>query len=135
MRLRPFLILITLVAAPAFAQPVMSDEVSSTPIASSLSPWNVVRPAVAMAADRTGAAIAWSMPNAEGVERVYVARLDQRGHIGGALHALPLLNAHFFSAIKRRCRRRRAPRCICVARFFGRRRASDRDRNIQRRQR
>src|SRR5258706_3617151 len=50
----------------------------------------IASPAVAMARDNTGVAIAWSMPNGEGALRIYVARLNATGHVAGTVHELPV---------------------------------------------
>lgn len=51
-------------------------------------------PAVAMAKDRTGVAIAWVMLSpADGGDRIYVARLDATAHIAGAVHLIPTFRA------------------------------------------
>lgn len=45
-------------------------------------------PAVSMAKDRIGVAIAWSMPDATGVERVYVTRLDEARDVAGTVREI-----------------------------------------------
>jgi hypothetical protein len=46
-------------------------------------------PAVALARDAHGVALAWSMPNAEGRPRIHVARLDRLGQLG-EIRELPM---------------------------------------------
>ena len=81
--------LLLLQAASAFAQPVISNEIFAdvTPRLSASS-----SPAVAMANDRHGLAIAWTMSDSDGVEHVYFARLDGTGHFAGSLHNLPIVS-------------------------------------------
>jgi hypothetical protein len=43
---------------------------------------DMAAPAVALASDAHGMAMAWSMPNAAGIPRIHVARLDRFGHMG-----------------------------------------------------
>jgi hypothetical protein len=52
--------------------------------------FHVAAPAVALARDAEGAALAWSMPNAGGAARIHVARLDRFGQIG-TIRELPLV--------------------------------------------
>jgi hypothetical protein len=95
--MRPFALLITLATFSAFAQPHVGDEIPSAPIPISRSVWSAAQPAVAMATDRDGVAIAWSMPDERAVERVYVARLDAQGHVNGVVRQLPTLNAQLYA--------------------------------------
>ena len=46
-------------------------------------------PAVALARDAQGVAMAWSVPNAAGIARIHVARLDRFGRLG-AIRELPV---------------------------------------------
>lgn len=82
--------ILLLQAVTAFAQVTVSAEVSSDPLQTQLMPVLSPVPAVAMAKDRTGVAIAWIMLSpADGGDRIYVARIDTTGHIAGAAHLIP----------------------------------------------
>lgn len=79
-----------------FAQPVVGPEILSNPlpIRNLLAPvarpaLALATPAVAIAMDRKGVAIAWTMPNASGSNTIYVSRLDEAGQIAGAVVELP----------------------------------------------
>jgi len=82
-------------AVSVFAQPVasvkVSPEVSSDLLRRPSSQVSFNTPAVAMAKDQRGVAIAWVMPGTEGYDRVFVARLDATGHIAGAVHGMPVI--------------------------------------------
>lgn len=75
-------VVLLFVSGIAMAQPVIEPEVVSGRLASSLVPPPFAAPAVAMARDRIGVAIAWSMP-VDGFERVFVTRLDASAHAIG----------------------------------------------------
>jgi hypothetical protein len=79
-------------AAAAFAQPAISAEVSSDPLPFQATPGGFAVPAIAMARDRIGVAIAWVMhePNAD--DRISVGRLDATGHFTGSVHTIPVLS-------------------------------------------
>jgi hypothetical protein len=68
-------------AFAASAQPFVSDAVLSDVLASRKTEIQAAAPAVAMARDRLGVVIAWTMLNAGGAQTVYVARLDSSGRI------------------------------------------------------
>lgn len=76
-------------AVDAFSQPTanVSAEIASDPL-----PFTTLTllpaPAVAMAKDRNGAAIAWMMRGADG-DRISVVRLDATGHFTGQVQAIP----------------------------------------------
>jgi hypothetical protein len=77
----------------AFAQVNVGDEVVSDPLRVRLEPLFIAAPAVSIAKDRTGAAVAWTMsdgasPSAS--DRVYVARLGGDGQAAGAVREIPL---------------------------------------------
>lgn len=78
----------------ALAQPVpgvkVSEEVSSDLLRRPSAQVSFNTPAVAMAKDRRGVAIAWVMPGSEGYDRVSVARLDATGHIDGPVRIIPV---------------------------------------------
>jgi hypothetical protein len=74
--------LLLLPALALFSQPVVGPEVLSDPIpAVFYSATAVAAPAVALARDQTGVAIAWAMPNADAATRIFVARTDSTAHI------------------------------------------------------
>ena len=79
-----------------FAQPAVGPEIlsNSLPIRNPLAPvprptFALAAPAVAIAMDRNGVAIAWTMPNASGANTIYASRLDSAGQIAGAVVELP----------------------------------------------
>lgn len=78
-------------SASLVAQPLLSEEVVSDPFALHRAATPFASPAVAMTKDRSGIAIAWSMPNAGGLERVYVTRLDATAHVSGAVREVPIV--------------------------------------------
>ena len=75
-------------AAAAAAQIQISAESMSTPLRPHRSALPYATPAVSMAKDRIGVAIAWSMPDANGVERVYVTRLDESRDVAGTVREI-----------------------------------------------
>src|SRR5882672_3982433 len=83
--------LLLLPALAVLGQPVIGPEVLSDPIPDVF--YNapaVAAPGVALARDRSGVAIAWMMPNAQGVIRIYVARLNDTLHIQSAPREIPV---------------------------------------------
>src|ERR1044071_570086 len=74
-------VLLLLCALAAPAQPFVGDAVVSDVLAARHTQAQAAAPAVAMARDRQGVAIAWTMLNAGGSQAVYVARLDFNGRI------------------------------------------------------
>jgi hypothetical protein len=74
-------VLLLLCSMAAAAQPAVSDAVLSDVLAPRKTEIQAAAPAVAMARDRQGVAIAWTMLNAGGVQTVHVARLDSSGRI------------------------------------------------------
>ena len=72
----------------ASGQPIIGPEITSVPTASIFHP-NIAIPAVAMAKDQKGVAIAWSEPNGDGHATIRVARLDLGGHAVGAIREMP----------------------------------------------
>jgi hypothetical protein len=88
---RILLPLLLLQAVGLFAQPAVGPEVVSDPLQTQSVPSRSAVPAVAMAKDRTGIAIAWLMSNpADGGDRIYIARLDATAHIIGSVHQIPM---------------------------------------------
>jgi len=79
-------------AASVFAQAVVGPEVVSGRLATSVVALPFPAPAVAMARDRAGVAIAWSMP-VDGIERIFVTRLDATAHAIGATVIAPVREA------------------------------------------
>lgn len=89
MRIALFSILL-LQAVSAFAQATVGAEVVSDPLLYPSAPVSIAVPAVAMAKDRTGVAIAWAALNLEqGGDRISMARLDATGHIAGSVRSVP----------------------------------------------
>jgi hypothetical protein len=87
--MRSAVLAIALLSAVAAAAQNISNEVVSDPLQPNLAPINLAVPAVSLAKDRHGAAIAWSMAAAGGVDRIYVARLDGGGHLAGTPREIP----------------------------------------------
>jgi hypothetical protein len=85
-----------LIAAAASAQVLVGDEIVSDPLRPRLAPvLPLAAPAVSLAKDRTGIAIAWTMANGSGSgDRVYVARLDEEGHVAGVAREMPTGQTH-----------------------------------------
>jgi hypothetical protein len=81
--------ILLLQAVAAFAQPTISAEVASDPLPAQLTPLSFAVPAIAMARDRTGVAIAWA-----GIDsRISVGRLDATGHFTGPVRSIPTASA------------------------------------------
>lgn len=76
--------------ASAFGQPVISPEIESEALRLKRAQDSVAAPAVALAADRTGVVVAWTMMDGEENDRISVARLTAAGHVMGAIRELPL---------------------------------------------
>ncbi|HEV7425836.1 MAG TPA: hypothetical protein VGQ46_05675 [Thermoanaerobaculia bacterium] len=76
-------------AVDAFTQPTISAEISSDPLPLGTFPPSLSAPAVALARDRSGVVIAWTMRGADG-QRVSVIRLDGTGHFAGPLRTIPV---------------------------------------------
>src|SRR5689334_23247013 len=75
---------LTFLCAVAATAQVVSDEVVSDRLGIHVVAMESAAPAVALAKDKSGVAIAWSMAaGADSLERVYVARLDAGGRITG----------------------------------------------------
>jgi hypothetical protein len=86
----PALLLLGFTASVS-AQVIVGDEIVSDPLRPRLAPaLQVAVPAVSLAKDRSGIAIAWTMANGSGADRVYVARLDDSGHVAGSAREMPL---------------------------------------------
>jgi hypothetical protein len=68
---------------------VLGSEQQTAPHAYQPHPMTLAAPAVSLARDGHGVAMAWSMPDAGGVPRIHVARLDGRGN-PGAIRELPV---------------------------------------------
>src|SRR5207244_7115564 len=81
----------------AAAQVTVGDEIVSVPLPRQIAPASLATPAVALARDHTGIAIAWTMANGSGIDaanRVYVTRLDELGNGGGITREMPLASAN-----------------------------------------
>lgn len=82
---------VVLHAAAASAQIAIGEEAVSDPLQIHASSLSLAAPAVAIAQDNTGVAVAWSMArSSDFVERVYVARLDAAGHALAPVREMPL---------------------------------------------
>jgi hypothetical protein len=79
--------ILLLQAVSAFAQPTISPEIASGPVPFSTFESLLPAPAIAMAKDRTGVAIAWQMSGAGG-DRISVVRLDATGHFIGQVQTI-----------------------------------------------
>lgn len=74
-------VLLLLCAVAAAGQPFVSEAVLSDVLAPRNTSIQAAAPAVAMARDHQGVAIAWTMLNTGGIQVVHVARLDSNGRI------------------------------------------------------
>jgi hypothetical protein len=85
----------------AFAQVSVGEEAVSDALRSRVVPLLIAAPAVSIAKDRTGVAIAWTMSNgavSNAADRVYVARLGASAQ-AGPVHEMPLsLSANMHAA-------------------------------------
>lgn len=72
-----------------FAQPVISPEVASDPLPGRASVKSFAIPAIAMARDRKGLAIAWTAQGSDGQDQIAVVRLDGSAHFAGPVHMMP----------------------------------------------
>ena len=70
----------------------ISSEISSGPLPFTNLTSFLPAPAVAMAKDRTGAAIAWLIPGTIG-DRISVVRLDGTGHFTGQVQTIPIASS------------------------------------------
>ncbi|MEA2164098.1 MAG: hypothetical protein QOK37_2225 [Thermoanaerobaculia bacterium] len=77
-------------AALAFGQPAIDPEVATDPLPSRGFSLPTNAPAVAMARDNKGVAVAWMMAGAGGGNRIHVVRLDGTAHFTGAVREIPL---------------------------------------------
>jgi hypothetical protein len=86
-----FFALVFLSAVAAAAQVTVGEEIVSDPLRGRVLPVSLAQPAVSIARDRTGVAIAWTMGNgaADAADRIYVARLHAAGH-AATVHEIPL---------------------------------------------
>ena len=82
--------LVLLYAVAAVAQVTVGEEIVSDPLQSRVAPpLPLAAPAVSLARDRSGIAIAWTMADGA-ADRLYVARLDDAGHVAGTVREMPL---------------------------------------------
>ena len=77
-------------AALAFGQPAIGAEVATDPLPSRGFSLPTNAPAVAMARDNKGVAVAWMMTGAGGGNRIHVVRLDGTAHFIGAVREIPI---------------------------------------------
>ena len=96
--MRQILFAILLFQTAAFAQPTISSEISSGPLPLPTFTSLLPAPAVAMARDRTGVAIAWQMGGPDG-DRIDVVRLDETGHFKGQVQTMPATSSDFIYAL------------------------------------
>jgi hypothetical protein len=87
--MRNFVVAVALFTSVAAAAQNIGNEIVSDPLPPNLAPLNLAVPAVSLAKDHHGPAIAWSMGAAGGVDRIYVARLDGGGHLAGTPREIP----------------------------------------------
>ncbi|HEY6140600.1 MAG TPA: hypothetical protein VI670_22830 [Thermoanaerobaculia bacterium] len=87
--MRSFVVAVAFFTSVAAAAQNLSNEIVSDPLPLNLAPLNLAVPAVSLAKDHHGPAIAWSMGAAGGVDRIYVARLDGGGHLAGVPREIP----------------------------------------------
>jgi hypothetical protein len=73
----------------ALGQPIIGNEIVSAPLPPRNELAGVGAPAIAMARDRRGTAIAWTARNNSLTDTIYVARLDETGGIIGAAREVP----------------------------------------------
>jgi hypothetical protein len=88
--------LVLLSSVAAAAQVTVGDEIVSGSLPVQIAPVSLAAPAVALARDHVGVAIAWTMANSPGVDaadRVYVTRIDESGNGGGITREMPLASA------------------------------------------
>jgi hypothetical protein len=78
----------------AAVQPSIGPEITSEPLPTRMMFTEIAAPAVAMARDRQGVAIAWTMRNASRADAVYVARINGAGHIIGTAVEIPITPAN-----------------------------------------
>src|SRR5690349_2948088 len=88
MRLSSLLFLFFLSLSAAAAPPILGPEVVVGAHAFEPSPIALGAPAVAIASDAHGVAIAWAMPTASQASRIHVARLDANGRIDGPVRVV-----------------------------------------------
>ena len=81
--------LLLLHALAASAQPFVGDETLSDVLRQANALISAVAPAVSMAQDHQGVAIAWTMRNVRGINAAHVARLDAIGRISGPVVEVP----------------------------------------------
>jgi hypothetical protein len=86
--------ILLLQALAAFAQPTISPEIASGPLPFPTFASLLPAPAVAMAKDGTGVAIAWQMS-----DRISVVRLDGTGHFIGQVQTIPVASSDFVYAL------------------------------------
>jgi hypothetical protein len=85
-------------AVDVFAQPAVSAEIASGPLPFTNLLSFLPAPAVALAKDRTGAAIAWQMSGTDG-DRISVVRLDGTAHFTGQVQTIPAASSDVVYAI------------------------------------
>src|SRR5436305_10402105 len=91
------LALLVLLPAHAFAQTI-GTEISSGPLPFTSVQSFLPAPAVAVAKDRTGVAIAWVTSGAGG-DRISVVRLDVTGHFTGQVQTIPVASGDSLYAL------------------------------------
>ena len=87
--MRAATLFLTLLPAISFAQPTVGPEILSALLPPRNEVAYLAAPAVAMARDANRAVIGWTAQMQNGVNAIYVARLDAAGHVMGAVHTIP----------------------------------------------
>ena len=82
-----------LLSAVADAQINLGEEIVSTPLRERLALVSIAAPAVAVAKDDQGVAVAWTMSNGAGADRIYVSRLNDVAQAEAA-REIPLSSAN-----------------------------------------
>ncbi|HEV2720964.1 MAG TPA: hypothetical protein VG323_13160 [Thermoanaerobaculia bacterium] len=90
--MRRLLFAAALLSASAVNAQVLSDEIVSTPLRARLVPASIAAPAVTVAKDDSGVAIAWTMSNGAGADRIYVTRLNDAAQ-AESVREIPLSTA------------------------------------------
>ena len=80
---------LVLTSSAALAQPAVETEIVSDPLPARGELAHVAAPAIAMARDSRGIAIAWAAQNFRLANTIYVTRLSDAGHVVGELREVP----------------------------------------------
>ena len=85
-------------SAAALGQPVIGSEIVSGSVPARDELVSIAAPAIAMARDTRGTAIAWTARNVMLINTVYVARIDETGRIVGDVREVPKASAAMLDA-------------------------------------